>query len=759
LLTRIEDEREQKSIESLERLADYGIEYVQYINEPCKEYPLDLEPLQVHKEKKPGYYGAYEAFRQGIENEFSEDVDLLIVCECDCVLGVEPDEFVDLLYKVSQVDFDYFSFGQNDWSGRIKDLTKECYSTDKIILAHCVMFGKQCRDFLLARYKKLKWDSPDLWLDYAFNGKKKVVLNTPVAFQHEGFSLIDNEEKSGEYRIKDDYSSIKGNFDSEPLYRYIVNTLDKGHIVELGAWFGKSTAFLAQLIKDSGKDIQLDVVDTWEGSGEDEQERVLQKCGGSTYPIFEKHMKRLGLFDYIDQKIMTSMEACGFCSDNSLDLVFIDADHDYESVLEDIEGWFHKVKKGGILAGHDFLDYFPGVEKAVREFFGDNYAVKHTTWYHIKGEDVQDAGLLEETYSEVDDVKCEFSFIGGPKVNISGSSSLAYDVEFIDQDSNSVVYTDNIKPQHWAGANRKYFTNWLINVRYEGKKIASHALDLEGKRVLLGFGSKSLGDTIAWFPYVEEFRKKHSCEVHVSGFWNSLFREEYPELHFIEPGESVDGVYAVYEIGCFDDGLGVSHKEDWRVIPMQKIATDILGLEYEEIRPKITVPDLPRTQKKDYVSISEFSTMQCKFWNHAGGWDLLVDEIKLMGLQVMSVSKEKTRLKKARRCNNKPIEETIRNIYHSKAFIGVGSGLSWLAWALGVPTVVVSGFSAAFCEFKDSDSVSRIINEDKCNGCFNDVEYYFDRGDWNWCPRDEDYECSKSITTEQVLKGLKKVLK
>jgi autotransporter strand-loop-strand O-heptosyltransferase len=171
------------------------------------------------------------------------------------------------------------------------------------------------------------------------------------------------------------------------------------------------------------------------------------------------------------------------------------------------------------------------------------------------------------------------------------------------------------------------------------------------------------------------------------------------------------------------------------------------------------VPELPRTQEKDYVSVSEFSTMQCKFWNLEHGWEELVSEIKSMDLQVMSVSKEKTRLKKVRRCNDKSMEETIRNIYYSKAFIGVGSGLSWLAWALGKPVVLVSGFSEAFCEFSESASVSRVLSTEVCHGCFNDVECYFDRGDWDWCPREADFVCSKNITVSQVLTGLRRVLK
>lgn len=57
---------------------------------------------------------------------------------------------------------------------------------------------------------------------------------------------------------------------------------------------------------------------------------------------------------------------------HSLDLVFIDADHSYAAVKEDIENWVEKVRPGGVICGHDFCNpAHRGVEKAVREIFGD----------------------------------------------------------------------------------------------------------------------------------------------------------------------------------------------------------------------------------------------------------------------------------------------------------------------------------------------------------------------------------------------------
>ena len=59
-----------------------------------------------------------------------------------------------------------------------------------------------------------------------------------------------------------------------------------------------------------------------------------------------------------------------FVEDRSLDLLFIDALHDYESVRDDISYWQPKVKHGGIICGHDYENRrFPGVKQAVHEVF------------------------------------------------------------------------------------------------------------------------------------------------------------------------------------------------------------------------------------------------------------------------------------------------------------------------------------------------------------------------------------------------------
>ena len=99
------------------------------------------------------------------------------------------------------------------------------------------------------------------------------------------------------------------------------------------------------------------------------------------------------------------------------------------------------------------------------------------------------------------------------------------------------------------------------------------------------------------------------------------------------------------------------------------------------------------------------------------------------------------------------LANTINYLTHAKMFIGVGSGLSWLAWAVGTPVTLISGFSSPTSEMQDPN-VIRIFNSGSCNSCFN--KHRLDAGDWNWCPEHEDtprhFECHKVITSDKVLK-------
>jgi hypothetical protein len=152
--------------------------------------------------------------------------------------------------------------------------------------------------------------------------------------------------------------------------RFVQEIPDGSKIVEVGCWKGKSIAYLAVEIINSGKKIKVDAVDTWLGSGN--KEYYHGNTHDDTNALYELFLSNILLVDP-EKNIITpirkaSTDAVVTYADESLDVVFIDACHTYECVKEDIAAWFPKVKKGGYIAGHDYLwSHEDAVRRAVNE--------------------------------------------------------------------------------------------------------------------------------------------------------------------------------------------------------------------------------------------------------------------------------------------------------------------------------------------------------------------------------------------------------
>ena len=361
-----------------------------------------------------------------------------------------------------------------------------------------------------------------------------------------------------------------------------------------------------------------------------------------------------------------------------------------------------------------------------------------------------------------------FHNVRGPFVEIKGSKKADYRVEFIDPKTNRVLYRANIANNCWCKCSIEYFVNWKIVIYEDGKLWYEKMYDATNSNVYIALDSKALGDSLAWFPYVEEFRKKHNCKVIVSTFMNDMFISKYPELEFVSPGSSVNNLYAMYSIGLFynEDGTinGLKNPIDPKTQTMQKMCSDILGLDYKEVKP--ILKDRPVTIDNDLkqICIGIHGTAQPKFWNNPNGWQDIVDWLNGRGYTVKLLSKEGDDYMGNKLPNgivkhpNGPLELVMDEMKKSKAFIGIGSGLSWLSWALNVPTVLISGFSYDWAEMQDCIRIA--APKGKCEGCFNRLK--LDAGDWNWCPdhkgTDRQFECTKSITSEMVIKELEKFL-
>lgn len=355
-------------------------------------------------------------------------------------------------------------------------------------------------------------------------------------------------------------------------------------------------------------------------------------------------------------------------------------------------------------------------------------------------------------------------YIDGPYVEILCNDKRNFIVNFFDGKM-KLIHQSELTSNMWTRVNRKYYDDYTIQIIENDKVIFEEKINLENKRVLITLESSSLGDSLAWMPYAEEFRKKHNCELVLSTFNNELFQDNYPNIIFIKPGEVVHNLHALYRIGWYyDENMEVDYSKvpnNFRMQPMQKTSSDILGLEYKEVMPILKIPEV---QKKKKVGIAIHATAQSKYWNNPNGWQEVVDYLIELNYEVMLYSKEgdgymgNNHPKGITKFKGGSVQEVINDLATCEFFIGIGSGLSWLAWATKLPIILISGFSYDYTETQSN--TWRVINKNVCTGCFN--THRLDPGDWIWCPiykgTDKHFECTKQISSEMVIEKINKII-
>jgi autotransporter strand-loop-strand O-heptosyltransferase len=267
------------------------------------------------------------------------------------------------------------------------------------------------------------------------------------------------------------------------------------------------------------------------------------------------------------------------------------------------------------------------------------------------------------------------------------------------------------------------------------------------KSVYVRFQSEALGDNIAWLPYLEEYERINNVLVYSNCCYSNLFGDVYPDRYFSKN----DGIGDVVEIGITN-----------REIPLQRVASDCLGLTFAERKPRFNFSKLNKSVDKT-ITFSEFGSNYCKSWNNPYGWIKVIQHIVSKGYTPISVSKESTGLNNVRDCTGLDLLSVCNLIYSSHAFVGVSSGLAWLAWVLNVPVVMISGHTHSYFEFQSGNERISIsdFNKNICVGCYNNNNVNVDWDDM-WCPFHKgtirEHECTYSITPSMVVSKIDKIL-
>ena len=363
-------------------------------------------------------------------------------------------------------------------------------------------------------------------------------------------------------------------------------------------------------------------------------------------------------------------------------------------------------------------------------------------------------------------VKLDFNY--GVRIQVPDGN---YHVRFIDKDTSTILYDAPISGAI-ATSTKKYYVNFRVELYQDGYLIYDHDLDLKGKNVHIKYPVGTLGDIMAWFPYAREFQKKHGCQVYCSMSEEiaGLLKPAYPELKFIKPDTQPDDCYATYYMGIFFPATDRFHQPvDFRIVGLQKNIPYLLGLDAVEKRPILTPSGQTPEVKEPYVCIAAQATSQAKYWNNPAGWLETVAYLKQRGYRVLCIDKEKCH-GSGRHWNlipygaedftgARPLQERVDLLSHADFFIGLSSGLSWLAWGVGIPVIMISGFTIPVNEFY---TPYRVINYHVCNGCWTDSSEEFVHSNFSWCPRHEnsprEFECTRFISAGQVIQNIHRLM-
>jgi len=344
-------------------------------------------------------------------------------------------------------------------------------------------------------------------------------------------------------------------------------------------------------------------------------------------------------------------------------------------------------------------------------------------------------------------------------------------VRLSDLDTGNVLYQTEIVEGR-VNSTKRYYVRFRIEAWQQDQLLFSHDYSAAGREVLIVFPVGTLGDTLGWFPYAVKFYAKHKCRLTcgMSDKLIPLFRDMYPEITFVTH-EKIEPTryYATYRVGLFFDDKDFIHQPcDFRHVGLHRTAGYILGVDPTEMPPRIEIPDDYRPIAEPYVCIAVQSTTQSKYWNNPAGWHDVIAFLKQAGYRVICIDQKSVHGTgivwnhlphgAEDETGDRPLVERARWLKHAEFFVGLSSGLSWLAWASGTPVVMISGFTHPTNEF---DTPYRVINYHTCNGCWNDVRHRFDNKDFLWCPRHKDtprqFECTRLITSEHVKTAIRQI--
>lgn len=373
-----------------------------------------------------------------------------------------------------------------------------------------------------------------------------------------------------------------------------------------------------------------------------------------------------------------------------------------------------------------------------------------------------------------------FDFNLGARVLMPARTEGKWRVELTDLDTGNRLFLHDNDGALIASSKRFYvrfgITVWEVPDKGEPRTVFVHEFNAQGREILIHFPIGTLGDTLGWFPYAVRFAERHGCRLtcSMSSAIIPLLAPKHPDIRFVTQEELAEldvmgSFYATYYLGLFfDDTTNIWQPTDFRMVGLHRTAGYILGVDPAEAPPRIAIADDTRPIAEKYAVIAVQSSSGCKYWNNPEGWHAVIAHLKALGLRVICIDQKRahgqgimwTHIPHGAEdeTGDRPLAERARWLKHAEVFVGLSSGLAWLAWAAGVPVVLISGFTHPTNEFQ---TPYRVNNWHTCNSCWNDPALRFDHHNFLWCPRHANtermFECTRLITAAAVIAAVDRV--
>lgn len=392
-----------------------------------------------------------------------------------------------------------------------------------------------------------------------------------------------------------------------------------------------------------------------------------------------------------------------------------------------------------------------------QEDFEQRFFLEHVKKLFSLQDEIFDSKIYGET--GIDSLRLDFNF--GLRLDVPEGN---FRVVIGDADTDEIFFDKYISGGRLLSV-EQYFIRWRVEIFLDGAKVFEHTLNLEGQKVMLAFRQSGLGDLIALLPFAREFQKRHHCELSIClpDYICELAANLYPEIP--QAYEINFKTYATYYPAMMMTAC-LTVPVDIRNLPMERVGGVILGLENLPAKG-IFKPTVPPVTNEPYVCIGVQASSARKSWLYPGGWDIVVNYLKSLGWRVFGIDKKSIETSDGMTIckpdgaedftGDLPIMKRANMLYYAEFFIGLSSGLAWVANAVDCPVVMICGFSQDWFEFY---TPYRVANRLVCNGCLNDIRANFIGKDN--CPYHNgtarELECQKKIHPRQVINAIERLI-